>query len=198
MASDIRKGLESDRAYDMSSLLKKYAALLEKRGIDGQKYTKKKLKLRIKNHFGETIVFHQPYQKTRPELVYSSSISLQNVINASSAAGTNEQPPAPQTENQNQSIQDPSPLLLFYKAAKLMKDQIKQCKGISVYPVNVKDVDVATAKDMVHRELYLFLRWMVTNDEVEVDFDSSCRNDSDERSPLSSSRYHSLFISWSF
>ena len=81
MASDIRKGLESDRAYDMSSLLKKYAALLEKRGIDGQKYTKKKLKLRMKSHFGETIVFHQPYQKTRPELVYSSSISLQNVIN---------------------------------------------------------------------------------------------------------------------
>ena len=83
MASDIGKGLEIGKAYDMSSLLKKYIELLETRGIDGQNYTKQKLKLRMKSHFGEAIVFHQPYQKTSPQLVYSSSISLQDVINAS-------------------------------------------------------------------------------------------------------------------
>ena len=32
-ASELRKGLESGKAYDMSSLLKKYIGLLEKRGI---------------------------------------------------------------------------------------------------------------------------------------------------------------------
>lgn len=53
MASEITKGLESGKAYDRCSLLKKYTELLEKRGIDGQKYTKQKLKLRMTSHFGD-------------------------------------------------------------------------------------------------------------------------------------------------
>jgi len=132
MASDITEGLESGKAYDMCSLLKKYSALLGKRGINGQNYTKQKLKLRMTSHFGEAIVFHQPYQKTNPELVYSSSISLQDVINAS--AIENNKQLSLQTENGNQSIQDPSPTLSLYRAAKLLKDEMRQCKGISIYP----------------------------------------------------------------
>jgi len=62
MAPEPRKGLESGKAYDMSSLLKKYIVLLEKSGIYGPDYTNQKLKLRMKRHLGETIVFHQPYQ----------------------------------------------------------------------------------------------------------------------------------------
>jgi len=61
MASEFRKGLESGKAYDMSSLFKTYIDLLEKRGIYGSDYTNQKLKLRMKSNFGETIVFHQPY-----------------------------------------------------------------------------------------------------------------------------------------
>ncbi|CAB4008539.1 Hypothetical predicted protein, partial [Paramuricea clavata] len=80
-----------EMAYDMVSLLKKYAELLEERGVDGQKYTSQKLKPRMRSHFGETIVFHQPYQRSRPKLVYSSSISLQDIINAS-ATHNKEQP----------------------------------------------------------------------------------------------------------
>ena len=63
MAPELRKGLESGKAYDMSSSLKKYIGLLEKRGIYGSNYTNQKLKVRMKSHFGETVVFHQPYQK---------------------------------------------------------------------------------------------------------------------------------------
>ena len=71
MAPELRKGLESNKAYDMSSLLKKYIGLLEKRGIYGSNYTNQKLNLRMKSHFSETIVLHQPYQKNSPEIVYS-------------------------------------------------------------------------------------------------------------------------------
>ncbi len=129
----------------MSSLLKKYTELLAKRGIDGQKYTKQKLKLRMTSHFREVIVFHQPYQKTSPELVYSSSISLQDVINASTIEN-NKQSLNLQFENGNQSIQDPSPTLLLYRAAKLLKDQMRNCKEISIYPATVNDIELATAK----------------------------------------------------
>jgi len=76
IAPELRKGLESGKAYDMSSVFKKYIGLLEKRGIYGSNYTNQKLKLRMKSHFGETIVFHQRYQKNNPEIVYSSFISV--------------------------------------------------------------------------------------------------------------------------
>jgi len=54
MAPELRTGLESGKAYDMSYLLKKHIGLLEKRGIYGSNYTNQKLELRMKSHFGET------------------------------------------------------------------------------------------------------------------------------------------------
>ena len=83
MAPELRKGIESSKAYDMSSLLKKYIGWLEKKGHLWFELHQSELKLRMKSHFSETIVFHQPYQKNSPEIVYSSSISVQDVINRS-------------------------------------------------------------------------------------------------------------------
>ena len=138
----------------------------------------------MKSHFGEDIMFHQPYQKTSPKLVYSSSISLQDVINTS-AIRSNEQS-ASQEDNRSQFTQFPSAKLLLYKAAKVIRDQIRQCKGISIYPASVNDIDLVTSKCIGPRDLYLylFLRWMIMNDDVEVEFESSCSNDADEREVL--------------
>ena len=183
MATGIGKGLESGKAYCMSSLLKKYADFLERKGIDGQNYTKQKLKFRVKLHFGDAVVFQQCYRENSPELVYSSCISLKDVINASTI-WNNEQLLPSQAENQNHSTQDPSATLLLYGAAKLLKYQTRQYKGLSIYPANVSDIDLTTAKNIVPRDQYLFLRWVVTNDEVEVDFESSCSNEADEREVL--------------
>ncbi|CAB4033844.1 Hypothetical predicted protein [Paramuricea clavata] len=72
----------------------------------------------------------------------------------------------------------------MYEAAQLLKHQIKQCKGISIYPGSVNDIDQATAKNVVTGDLYLFLRWLITNDGVDVDAESDCSNDSDERKVL--------------
>ena len=183
MVISINGGLKSGHAYDMSSLLKKYAELLEEKGVDGQAYTKQKLKLRIKSHYGEEIVFHQPYNKSSPELLYSSSISLKDVINAS-AINNSKVPDQPL----NRPAQEPSTTQMLYRTAKLLKDEIKQCNGISIYPVSVNDIDLATAKHIVPRELYLFLRWMITNDDADIDTESSCNNQDDERKVLSLSQ----------
>lgn len=68
------KELDCDKAYDMSSLLKKYNELLVKRGVDRS----------IGRPFSRSyIVLHQPYQESNPEFVYSRSTSLQDVTNAS-------------------------------------------------------------------------------------------------------------------
>ncbi len=184
MTFEIGTGLESGMTYDMVSLLKKYIELLEERGVDGQKYTSQKLKLRMKSHFGETIVFHQPYKRSRSELVYSSKISLQDIINAS-ASHNKEQPSSQAIGTRNQTYnKDPPRKLLMYKTVQLLKHQIKQCKGISIYPASVNDIDQATAKNLVPADLYLFLRWLITNDGVDVDAESDCSNDSDERKVL--------------
>ena len=53
--------------------------------------------------------------------------------------------------------------------AKLIKDQIKHCKDMSLYPVSINDIDLATAKQIVPTDVYLFLRWVITNDDVEAD-----------------------------
>ena len=117
--------------------------------------------------------------------MYSSSISLQDVINAS-ATQKKEQPSSSRVnETRNYtSNQDRPPKFLMYEAAQLLKHQIKQCKGIPIYPASVNDIDQATAKNLVPADLYLFLRWLITSDGVDVDAKSDCSNDSDERKVL--------------
>ena len=73
---------------------------------------------------------------------------------------------------------------MLYRTAKLIKDQIKHCKGMSLYPVSVNDIDLATAKQIVPTDVYLFLRWVITNDDVEADLESSCSIATDERRVL--------------
>ena len=73
---------------------------------------------------------------------------------------------------------------MLYRTAKLIKDQIKHCKGMSLYPVSVNDIDLATAKLILPTDVYLFLRWVITNDQVEEDLESSCSIAADERRVL--------------
>ena len=109
----------------------------------------------MKSHFGETIVFHQPYQKNSPEIVYASSMSVQDVINRS-AIQNNTESSTPQADHLNQPSQDPSAKLMLYRTAKLIKDQIKHCKGMSLYPVSINDIDLATEADSCHKCILVF------------------------------------------
>lgn len=82
LAESIKDGIAKGRAYDMVSLLSMYKGLLAKKGIDASSYTKQHLKKRLQHRFTTSIVFHQPFDKSKPELLYSSEISVQDVINA--------------------------------------------------------------------------------------------------------------------
>lgn len=75
----IAPSLNAGKAYNMNALLQKYKILLAERGIDADSYSRQRLKLRLKNFFGESIVFHQQSDRSKPELVYSSQLSLQDV-----------------------------------------------------------------------------------------------------------------------
>jgi len=82
MAAEISEGICQGKAYDMSSLLSTYRELLEEKGIKAESYSKQHLKLRLQKHFGEEIVFHQHRDKSKPEVIYSRNVPLQDVLNA--------------------------------------------------------------------------------------------------------------------
>ena len=72
--------IEKVKTYDMNVLpiiLKKVESI----GNASDNYTKKKLKARLIAHNKEHLVFHQPPQISKPEIVYGSSISLIDVLN---------------------------------------------------------------------------------------------------------------------
>ena len=66
----------------MKSLLTKYQNILASKGIDASSYTRQHLKVRLQKHFGGELVFHQPSSRNKPELVYGSTIMVQDILNA--------------------------------------------------------------------------------------------------------------------
>ena len=146
-------------------------------------YPTQRLKLRLKKHFGDIIVFHQPYDRTKFELLFSSAISLQDVINSAykcNAAATERV----SCERPSVEMVDCDRVKLLYRAAKLIKSEITDCRGISIRPPSVVDLSQTKAKSLIPDSLYWLLRWIIAKPEKEDDDDFSspeCSNSSDER-----------------
>ena len=62
----------------MTSLLAKYISLLNEKGVNDKSFTEDEFKMLLRDHFADSVVFHQP--RNKPELVYSSSFSLKDVV----------------------------------------------------------------------------------------------------------------------
>lgn len=82
LIDELKPGIEKGKAYDITGLTKRYRKILEEKGVASEVYTSQHLKDRLKNAFGETIMFHQQLGRAKPELIYSSSVKLEDVINA--------------------------------------------------------------------------------------------------------------------
>lgn len=72
--------IESRKAYNMNVLLMMFRKEIEKMGNEADSYTKQTLKAWLITHFKQELVFHQPPQQSKPEVVYRSSISLMDAI----------------------------------------------------------------------------------------------------------------------
>ena len=67
----------------MSFLVEHYRLMLTLKGMESSKsYRSENLKKRLKNHYLDSIMFHKQPDPSKPELIYSSSISVQSIINA--------------------------------------------------------------------------------------------------------------------
>ena len=163
MAAEISEGIYQGKAY-MSSLLSKYRKLLEDKGIKAESCSKQHLKLRLQKHFGEEIVFHQHPDRSKPEVIYSRNISLQDVLNASAAQ--NARSVSNVSFNATQQI---------VNTARRVKEEIRKCSGITLRPLNVDDVSLESSRRIIPPSLYWLVRLMITSDESGVDdFDNLC------------------------
>jgi hypothetical protein len=80
------------KALEMKTLLESYKAILAERFgcTTASSYRTERLKHRLENYFEDQIVFQKQPDPSKPELVYSSSISLQDVINTAARRTSNQ------------------------------------------------------------------------------------------------------------
>ena len=62
---------------------------------------------------------------------------------------------------------------LLYRAAKLIKSEITDCRGISIRPPSVAYLSLKKAKSYIPDSLYWLLRWVIAKSEKEDDNDFS-------------------------
>lgn len=153
---DLNVGIEQGRAYDMTSLLAKYRDILVQKGATNpDSYTTQNLKIRLQKHFSNGIVFHQPAERSKSELVYSSSVNVQNILNAWAVF----KPPA----NGNVSVNDETlQSSEIHRIASLIKQEIRKCTGIPTRPLNTQDVSMKATRQLIPDCLYLLIKLLVT------------------------------------
>ena len=133
------------------------------------------------------IVFHQPPGRSQAELVHSSSISLQCIINGAfrrsndadvSMTGT----PLPDKDKTSMSDDVSEKTKNLYKAVKIIKSVINSTTGIPIQPLHLNDLTTKTCKHVVPGSLYWLLRWIISASETfELKPSTECKNSTDQR-----------------
>ena len=107
--------------------------------------------------------------KSKSELLYSSAISLQYVLNSASKCNA--------ASTERMSGEQPSVEMvdcidrvkLLFRAAKLIKSEVTDCRGIAIRPPSVVDASLTNAKSLIPDSLYWFLRWIIATSKKEDD-----------------------------
>ena len=76
---------------------------------------------------------------------------------------------------------------LLYQTAKLIQEDITQCQGISVKPLNINDLTLKCSRCMIPDSLYWILCWIIANPGNEVEDEltfPSCGSEADKKRVL--------------
>ncbi|CAB4003576.1 Hypothetical predicted protein [Paramuricea clavata] len=130
------------------------------------------------NPFDEA--FNQlPPQQSKPEIVYSSSISLVDIINAAINSPPPDTTSCISKEKMNAST---SEFFDIYAIATQVRQEVMKCKGIDINPLDISDLNLDTAKELLPQNLYWLLRWIMTGEQYsDRTSSSSARIPADER-----------------
>ena len=153
-------------AYDMTTLLTMYQSNLESKGVDASSYSKQHLQ----KHYGDELIFHTPTARFKPELIYGSTIMVQDILNAWVEL---------QSKKEEERIENE-----IFRVVKHIKKEISEMGGICTAPLNVNDVSLECAQRLIPDSLYLLLRLMITSDITKVTeviaSKAECKNSNEE------------------
>ena len=157
LLTEIDSEITTGKVYEISCLLERYKEILSSNGILSQSYRSEKLKKRLINHFSDSVVFHKQQDPPKSELIYSSSISVQGLINAAaifSNSDANEDFCCPPEE-----VEDPeaAKMKILFQAAHILKTDVKRSAGICIQPLSVDDISLKSGRLVIPDSLYSFL-----------------------------------------
>ena len=158
LMSSVDSGIQQGKAYELTSLLTRYKSILRNKDAStAESYTSQRLKLRLKNHFKDRVVFHEQHQQSKSQLMYSSQISLQEVFTAACSTPHTDQDSRTSTHKGT----EPDSMQTLYHAAQIIRSELKECTGIGLQPLSLHDLVLTRGKDLIPKGLYNFLRWVV-------------------------------------
>lgn len=150
----------------MATLLCMYKRHLTDSGMEkavADMYKVQNLKRKLIQHCGEKIQFHQQYERNKSELVCSSSLNLAEIINLvaelTEAAKDSRNAPA---------VADTCAQVLYH-AAIILRSEMKSVTGIETQPLNVSDISIPKATEVVPARLKQFLRWLLQSQRASFE-----------------------------
>ena len=153
----------------MSTLLSIYKSKLFEICSDeglAKAYTSQNLKKRPQNHFGKKIVFFQQGSVTAPELVFSSTVDIKDVINMAfhyreSLENLNVEREISAFNNADCPVNES---LLFHASliSLILRSYIRNIEGINSQPLDPVDITLEKAESIVTNEIYNFLYWLLS------------------------------------
>lgn len=158
---EINSGLSKGKVYDMNYLLDGYREALRVKGVtSASNYRSSKLKKRIINYFSDAIVFQKQSDPSKPELVYSSDLSVASIVKTSTSSTA-------EVNYDMDSIQDveQDKKNILFHAAQIIKNDIKDCAGISIKPLCVDDISIVNAQKLIPDSLRSFLSDVISGSE---------------------------------
>ena len=158
LVNKITPGLSEGTIYEMTHLLDRYKQVLEVKDISCCSYLSENLKRRMRSQ----LVTEKHNNPSKPELIYSSHLSLADIVKSSVSQPSSEDFEV--DEDTREDIQQDKATIL-YQEAQIIKNDNKQYNGISIKPLCVDDVSIEKGKCLIPESLYSFLSGVISRQD---------------------------------
>ena len=178
--------MTAGKVYEIGYLLERYKEILSSNSSLSQSYRSEKLKKRLIHHFSDSVVFDKNWDPCKSELIYSSSISVQGVINAEAIFSNSDAEeyfcfPPEEVEDT-----EAAKMKILFQAAQILKTNVNRSAGICIQPLSVDDISLKLGRQVIPNSLYSFLCWFVSQRDHHEDVNETtrCFNEDGERRVL--------------
>ena len=147
--------IDTGKAIEMTTIVNRFKEILSEKVEEAENYRSEKIKRRLINYCGNGITFQKQEGRNKPELVYSTEISLKDSINALSIMKSNRNyesilksfvSDSGREDNESQA-------LLLYRASQIIRGELKLVKEINISPPRRDDISLEKAAEIVPDKL---------------------------------------------